>query len=76
MSATATTLNPAQQAAVDHGDAPLLVPCVMGLVDDVARLPAASTCFNLLKLPPYRTKAGLRSKLLAAITAECGFELS
>ncbi len=33
-------------------------------------------CFNLLKLPIYRTKAKLKAKLLVAINAGAGFELS
>jgi len=45
-------------------------------VRDVERLPTASTCFNLLKLPPYRTKRQLREKLLYSINAGSGFELS
>ncbi|KAJ3412079.1 hypothetical protein HDV05_001303 [Chytridiales sp. JEL 0842] len=40
------------------------------------RLPTASTCVNLLKLPPYSSKNLLREKLLYAINAEAGFELS
>jgi len=43
---------------------------------DLDRLPSASTCFNLLKLPPYRTQRQLRAKLLYAIDAASGFELS
>lgn len=44
--------------------------------DDTARLPTASTCVNLLKLPPYPTKELMRDKLRYAITAEAGFDLS
>ncbi|XP_062521053.1 ubiquitin-protein ligase E3B-like [Corticium candelabrum] len=40
------------------------------------RLPTASTCFNLLKLPNYPSKAVLRDKLRQAITSASGFELS
>lgn len=43
---------------------------------DTERLPSASTCMNLLKLPPFPTAAILREKLLYAITANTGFELS
>jgi ubiquitin-protein ligase E3 C len=39
-------------------------------------LPTASTCMNLLKLPAYRSKETMRSKLLAAIEAGAGFELT
>ena len=41
------------------------------------RLPTAATCVNLLKLPPYRGGAAqVRAKLVYAITAGAGFELS
>uniref|UniRef100_A0A0N5AUB3 HECT-type E3 ubiquitin transferase n=1 Tax=Syphacia muris TaxID=451379 RepID=A0A0N5AUB3_9BILA len=41
-----------------------------------ARLPTASTCFNLLKLPNYNKKSLLLQKLRYAIHSETGFELS
>jgi ubiquitin-protein ligase E3 C len=44
--------------------------------DSRERLPTAATCMNLLKLPPYRDFDEMRSKLLYAITAGAGFELS
>ncbi|XP_039256080.2 ubiquitin-protein ligase E3B-like [Styela clava] len=40
------------------------------------RLPTASTCFNLLKLPNYPSKDILRDKLKQAIANNTGFELS
>ncbi|KXZ44858.1 hypothetical protein GPECTOR_61g811 [Gonium pectorale] len=40
------------------------------------RLPTASTCMNLLKLPPYRTTSAMREKLLYAINSGAGFDLS
>lgn len=40
------------------------------------RLPTASTCFNLLKLPNYTRKSVLREKLKYAIESNAGFELS
>lgn len=40
------------------------------------RLPTASTCVNLLKLPDFRDKEILRQKLLFAINADAGFDLS
>jgi len=40
------------------------------------RLPTASTCFNLLKLPSYSKKTILREKLKYAIMSKAGFELS
>ena len=46
-----------------------------GAADD-SRLPTASTCFNVLKLPAYSSKSALQEKLLVAIRANSGFELS
>jgi hypothetical protein len=43
---------------------------------DTDRLPSASTCFNLLKLPAYKTKKRLKERLLYAIRSGAGFELS
>ncbi|XRB08862.1 E3 ubiquitin-protein ligase UPL7 [Pycnococcus provasolii] len=48
-----------------------------GLKTDIARLPTASTCFNQLKLPNYKTEAQMRSKLMSALDAAGdGFHLS
>ena len=46
------------------------------VASDAERLPSASTCFNLLKLPQYSSEAVLRDKLLTAIHSGAGFELS
>ncbi|KAH8904237.1 hypothetical protein BR93DRAFT_984717 [Coniochaeta sp. PMI_546] len=43
---------------------------------DQERLPSASTCVNLLKLPQYRSAKTLKSKLLYAVTSGAGFDLS
>ena len=40
------------------------------------RLPTASTCFNLLKLPCYDKRSTLKDKLKYAINSNAGFELS
>ncbi|KAL2634369.1 hypothetical protein R1flu_005848 [Riccia fluitans] len=40
------------------------------------RLPTSATCMNLLKLPPYKSKEVIQEKLLYAITAGAGFDLS
>jgi len=48
----------------------------LGRRDPVNRLPTASTCFNLLKLPNYQKKNTLREKLRYAISCNSGFELS
>lgn len=43
---------------------------------DTSRLPSASSCANLLKLPGYVDEQSLRVKLLQAITSGAGFDLS
>lgn len=40
------------------------------------RLPTASTCLNLLKLPPIEDFDTMREKLVCAIESESGFDLS
>jgi ubiquitin-protein ligase E3 C len=45
-------------------------------VPEADRLPTASTCVNLLKLPVYPDAATLRAKLLLALEADTGFEYS
>ncbi|MCO5565556.1 hypothetical protein L7F22_019230 [Adiantum nelumboides] len=44
--------------------------------DDTSRLPTASTCVNLLKLPRYTSFEQCREKLLYAIESGAGFDLS
>jgi len=41
-----------------------------------ARLPTASTCMNLLKLPEYKTYEQTKAKLAYALEAHSGFDLS
>lgn len=43
---------------------------------DTDRLPSASTCMNLLKLPAFNSKEQMKEKLLYAIESNSGFELS
>ncbi|KAJ2451989.1 ubiquitin-protein ligase (E3) [Coemansia sp. RSA 2336] len=56
--------------------------CIAGVdvnSDDMdldTRLPSASTCVNLLKLPVYSSKQILYSKLVTAIESNAGFDLS
>jgi hypothetical protein len=69
---TATPLLLPPYAQVDCGASPL---ALLG-GPDVDRLPSASTCSNLLKLPNYRRGETLREKLLAAIRSGSGFDLS
>ena len=40
------------------------------------QLPSAATCFHTLRLPPYPSRATMKSKLLMAIQAGAGFELT
>jgi ubiquitin-protein ligase E3 B len=47
-----------------------------GRRDPVNRLPTASTCFNLLKLPNYQKRSTLKEKLRYAVMSNTGFELS
>lgn len=42
---------------------------------DIEKLPTASTCANLFKLPNYKNKELLKKKLLYAINANAGFDL-
>ena len=55
-----------------------MVQMAGGVLDGGAqeRLPSSSTCINLLKMPPYKSKELLRSKLLFAIRNVAGFDLS
>jgi len=55
-----------------------LVPafCINPGGNEEDRLPSASTCMNLLKLPMFTDKETLREKLTYAIEAGAGFELS
>ncbi|OII77064.1 HECT domain-containing family protein [Cryptosporidium andersoni] len=46
------------------------------IVPEYTRLPSAATCFNLLKLPAYKSKDILYEKLRLAIFGASGFDLS
>ncbi|XP_075683517.1 ubiquitin-protein ligase E3C isoform X2 [Rhinoderma darwinii] len=50
--------------------------CIHNGGSDLERLPTASTCMNLLKLPEFYDENLMRSKLLYAIECSAGFELS
>ncbi|XP_061411231.1 ubiquitin-protein ligase E3C [Lethenteron reissneri] len=50
--------------------------CVHNGGADPERLPTASTCMNLLKLPEFLEEETMRGKLLYAIESAAGFELS
>ncbi|XP_022110390.1 ubiquitin-protein ligase E3C-like [Acanthaster planci] len=50
--------------------------CIQYGGSDEERLPTASTCMNLLKLPEFRNEEVLQTKLLYAIHSGAGFELS
>jgi ubiquitin-protein ligase E3 C len=44
--------------------------------NDATHLPTANTCMNVLRLPNYKNKAVLKTKLLYAINAKAGFEFA
>jgi ubiquitin-protein ligase E3 C len=50
--------------------------CVHGAGEVQERLPTASTCMNLLKLPIFKSREVLEEKLMYAIKSGAGFELS
>lgn len=50
--------------------------CIQSAGAEPGRLPTASTCMNLLKLPEIPEESTLRDKLLYAIESGAGFELS
>jgi len=48
----------------------------VSISSDDERLPTASTCFNVLKLPTYSSQRVMKEKLLISIQSGAGFELS
>ncbi|KZV60925.1 HECT-domain-containing protein [Peniophora sp. CONT] len=50
--------------------------CIRDSGGDETRLPTASTCFNLLKMPRYSSSVALKQKLLQALFSGAGFNLS
>ncbi|KAJ8376784.1 hypothetical protein SKAU_G00073640 [Synaphobranchus kaupii] len=50
--------------------------CIHNGGNDLERLPTASTCMNLLKLPEFCDDQLMRNKLLYAVESSAGFELS
>lgn len=48
----------------------------VGILRDGDKLPSASTCFNILKLPTYSSEKVLKERLLYAIKSGAGFELT
>jgi ubiquitin-protein ligase E3 C len=48
----------------------------MRIDSDSERLPTASTCVNLLRLPQYSSQRVMREKLILAIKSGTGFELT
>eukprot|EP00090_Calanus_glacialis_P033719 TRINITY_DN5609_c0_g1_i7.p1 TRINITY_DN5609_c0_g1~~TRINITY_DN5609_c0_g1_i7.p1 ORF type:complete len:730 (-),score=261.08 TRINITY_DN5609_c0_g1_i7:104-2266(-) len=50
--------------------------CIQNAGTEQERLPTASTCMNLLKLPDFRDAVVLKRKLIYAIESGAGFELS
>jgi hypothetical protein len=43
--------------------------------NDPDKLPVSHTCFNTFALPPYRSKEGMREKIMIAISNDSGFGL-
>ncbi|OWF54780.1 ubiquitin-protein ligase E3C-like [Mizuhopecten yessoensis] len=50
--------------------------CVHYGGNELDRLPTASTCMNLLRLPEFSDEKTMKTKLLYAVESESGFELS
>jgi len=50
--------------------------CIQNAGSEPDRLPTASTCMNLLKLPDFKDAVVLKRKLIYAIESGAGFELS
>jgi len=48
----------------------------VGIMRDGDKLPTASTCFNVLKLPTYSSEKVMKERLIYAIESGAGFELS
>ena len=48
----------------------------VGIIRDGDKLPSASTCFNILKLPTYSSEKVMKDRLIYAIESGAGFELS
>eukprot|EP00536_Pseudo-nitzschia_multiseries_P001810 jgi/Psemu1/251020/estExt_Genewise1Plus.C_230138 len=48
----------------------------VGIMKDGDKLPSASTCFNVLKLPTYSSEKVMKERLIYAIESGAGFELS
>ena len=73
---------PSLKSVIKYHSRIFLFICVSGLrgqrVDcsDDSRLPTASTCFNVLKLPTYTSQGVLKEKLMLAIRGAGGFHIS
>ena len=57
-----------------RGEGAAALATFFGHWGDTARLPSASTCFNVLKLPNYRKSSTMREKVRYAVTSGAGFE--
>jgi len=55
---------------------PLFTIQRVGIIRDGDKLPMASTCFNILKLPTYSSEKVMKERLIYAIESGTGFELS
>jgi len=48
----------------------------VSIMVDSDKLPSASTCFNILKLPTYSSEKVMKERLIYAIESGAGFELT
>lgn len=48
----------------------------VGIMRDGDKLPASSTCFNVLRLPTYSSEKVMKERLVYAIESGAGFELA
>ena len=65
-----------QCVASDGGEIPSVLAFFGMGRKETSRLPTSATCFNLLKLPNFKSKKVLKERLLYAIKSESGFDLS
>lgn len=55
---------------------PLFTVVKMDCSQPDTMLPTSSTCFNLLRIPPYSSEKVLKEKIMYAIHSNAGFEMA
>jgi len=55
---------------------PLFCVVKMDCSDPDTKLPTSSTCFNLLRIPPYSSEKVMKEKIMYAIHSNAGFEMA